>query len=282
MASLKNTVIDDTAALQLPAGTTTQRPAAPEPGQTRYNTNFNQLETYNGSRWAYLPDIVTESLVCRLDAGEPSSYPGTGNIWFDISGAGRNFTLAGSYSYSQNDLSLIFAGGETASRANFWGDAITTIAPSSAGNASADATLEAWVYPTTLDATARHLWTDGNFNEGEVEFYNNQIRAHWGDSNTILYSQSIPANRWYHVVHTHLRDSLTDLYKNVLYINGIRVGATAATRASTSATSYGPDGTCNFGYQFIGRLSTFSTYDRCLSHQEIQRNYNALRSRYGV
>jgi hypothetical protein len=50
MASLKNTVINDTGFLQLPAGNTAQRPT-PSNGMIRVNTNTTPyvLEIYNGA-----------------------------------------------------------------------------------------------------------------------------------------------------------------------------------------------------------------------------------------
>jgi hypothetical protein len=51
MATLKNTRIDDTGALKLPSGTTAQRPISPSAGFTRFNTELNVIETYNGSSW---------------------------------------------------------------------------------------------------------------------------------------------------------------------------------------------------------------------------------------
>lgn len=49
MASLKNTIITGT--LQLPAGTTGQRPGTPVKGMLRYNTTYGVNEIYNGSIW---------------------------------------------------------------------------------------------------------------------------------------------------------------------------------------------------------------------------------------
>lgn len=40
--------------------------------------------------------LVEPNLFLYLDAGETSSYSGTGTTWFDISGNGRNFTLSSS------------------------------------------------------------------------------------------------------------------------------------------------------------------------------------------
>jgi hypothetical protein len=51
MATLKNTRIDDTGALKLPSGTTAERPGSPSAGFTRFNTELNVIETYNGSSW---------------------------------------------------------------------------------------------------------------------------------------------------------------------------------------------------------------------------------------
>lgn len=50
MAQLKNTTISDTGFLQLPAGTTAQRPS-PAAGQMRLNSNSNLIEQYNGTEW---------------------------------------------------------------------------------------------------------------------------------------------------------------------------------------------------------------------------------------
>ena len=33
------------------------------------------------------PNIVTDSLVLSLDAGDPASYPGSGTTWTDIAGS---------------------------------------------------------------------------------------------------------------------------------------------------------------------------------------------------
>jgi len=55
MASLKNTIINDTGYLQLPAGSTAQRPAG-STGMIRVNTNTTQytLEIYQASTWRTL------------------------------------------------------------------------------------------------------------------------------------------------------------------------------------------------------------------------------------
>lgn len=51
MANLKNTRINDTGYLGVPAGTTAQRPGSPGVGEFRYNTTESYYEVYNGTEW---------------------------------------------------------------------------------------------------------------------------------------------------------------------------------------------------------------------------------------
>jgi len=51
MASLQNTQINDTGFVQIPKGSTAQRPASPSVGMLRFNTEYDSLEYYNGRRW---------------------------------------------------------------------------------------------------------------------------------------------------------------------------------------------------------------------------------------
>lgn len=51
MATLQTTTINDTGFLQLPRGTTAQRPSSPNVGDLRYNTDINDIEAYDGALW---------------------------------------------------------------------------------------------------------------------------------------------------------------------------------------------------------------------------------------
>ena len=59
MADLKNTEINDN--LELPSGTTAQRPSSPQEGQIRYNTDLETVEFYNGANWRPLSDTHPEA-----------------------------------------------------------------------------------------------------------------------------------------------------------------------------------------------------------------------------
>ena len=62
MATLSNTVINDTGFLHLPKGTTAQRPGTPVSGMMRFNTDLNCSEFYNGTAWIQISGgLVIES-----------------------------------------------------------------------------------------------------------------------------------------------------------------------------------------------------------------------------
>ena len=52
------------------------------------------------------PKIVTDGLVLYLDAANPKSYPGTGNVWNDLSGNGNDAILINSPTYNNNYFSF--------------------------------------------------------------------------------------------------------------------------------------------------------------------------------
>ena len=54
MAELKNTVINDIEFLDLPTGTTNQRPGTAEQGMIRFNTTEGYVEGFDGSEWVPL------------------------------------------------------------------------------------------------------------------------------------------------------------------------------------------------------------------------------------
>ena len=80
-------------ALQLPSGTTAQRPTSPSTGEWRYNTDDNKIEFYDGADWLTiqdedLPPIPSETFNTVLYTGTNSAQSITGLgfqpdiIWF--------------------------------------------------------------------------------------------------------------------------------------------------------------------------------------------------------
>ena len=56
-------------------------------------------------------NVVTDNMVVYLDAGNNSSYSGSGTSWNDVSGNGNNFTLVNGPTYSSSDGGAIVLDG---------------------------------------------------------------------------------------------------------------------------------------------------------------------------
>lgn len=78
MASLKNTVIDDTGFLKIATGTTAERTTAAA-GHIRYNTTTGQIEYHNGSSWNATPLTNREPTLYYYEGREANLYTGNWN-----------------------------------------------------------------------------------------------------------------------------------------------------------------------------------------------------------
>jgi hypothetical protein len=81
MATLKNTTINDTGFLKLPAGTTLERPSSPALGASRYNSTNNAIEFYTSGGWVQLTALAINSV-------NPSTYNGESGTSFTVLGTG--------------------------------------------------------------------------------------------------------------------------------------------------------------------------------------------------
>lgn len=98
MANLKNTTINDTGFLQLPSGTTAQRPGSAAAGQMRYNTSINSVEWYDAeySSWfpaGFIPPIATGGTVTDITQGGVNyrvhTFTSVGTSTFTVTRAGQ-------------------------------------------------------------------------------------------------------------------------------------------------------------------------------------------------
>ena len=96
MATLRNTTIDDVEFLELPQGTTAQRPGSPSAGMIRYNTDIRDTEFYDGTSWRAISDSNPEATggeVVETDiAGKTYRihfFKNVGNTTFTVSKAGE-------------------------------------------------------------------------------------------------------------------------------------------------------------------------------------------------
>lgn len=267
MATLKNTSV--TGSLNLPSGTTAQRPTNPPNGSMRFNTTEGYAEYYRDGFWGQLSTgrgiPVSNGLILSLDATNSDSYPGTGTNWNDTSGSGyvatmRNLTQSNWVlknnirCFETNDTSNQ---GFTVSGFNF---------------PLAERTYEIWINSKSF-AIGWQTWFDDNATE----------RVLFGtSSNTVQvypslnFTANLQTDVWYSLAYT--MDSGGQITR--AYVNGLELGngtynEVGARPSSGSLYILGDPGSeitsCYCAAAFV--------YNRVLSNDELQWNACALHER---
>jgi hypothetical protein len=147
-------------------------------------------------------------------------------------------------------------------------------------------TLEAWVYPTTWNNTGGVL-TYGTDAAEQFALWTSNLSQFVFSSNWpgTWYQQgigvSLAAGTWYHVVATFSNGTVKG------YINGVLSGNTTAfgiTTLPAVASSYLTIGNNHPGGDEMlnGRVAMAKIYNRVLTLQEVQQNFNAGRGRFNI
>ena len=235
-----------------------------------------------------VPSIVTDGLVLHLDAGDSASYPGSGTTWTDLSGNGNNGTLVNGVGYvGTNGGSLSFDGTNDYSTSGTLSGSFTSF------------TVIIWFYPTSvtnhenpIDCNYAYNGTTGNIgprlemgSSGTLVWIYSNIT----NSNNSYYvhqvvSSGLAANTWHCAAITYSGGTNT----SITYFNGSSTGSSRS--AIGSPTGFiGVMNNINLGRgfhlgggerYFTGRVSNVCIYNKALSAQGIQQNYNALKSRF--
>lgn len=263
MATLKNTIINDTGYLTVPSGTTSGRPGSPVNGQIRFNTDSQVLENYASSAWQ--TPIVTSGLIMYLDPGNKDSYSSFGTNVRDLTGSGNNGILVNSPSYSASYGGVLEFNGSTSYMS------VPTINLSSGAS--------------TIMGAARYTGT-GATGRVITSISNNWLLGHWSSSTENYYAEGwvtgvgAGTNNTAWRIYTGTGNTSTDSW--ALYVNG-------ALNAGPNANgSQGPNGLCLGGWQngptepSASQVGFVLAYNRVLSAAEIQQNYNAFKARYSL
>ena len=286
MATLKNTTINDTGYMQLPVGTTAQRPASPVNGMLRYNSTTSVIEMYLSGSWVTVASnaVVSTNLILHLDAGNTSSYPGSGTVWTDLSGNSNNFNVDataynstgvkymdfnGSYGIAKNsaDISLTDATG------------VTYCVWTRVKNSSAD-----WRTLTRSYSSDHHViiqqggWQIGMYDNDSAGFidsgYSQQSLPNYGTSNWIsMYWRWQASSPYYEMSYN---DTPGTIRGSITNANG------RFNRGFGSIGGYhNGNQTPSSGSQFWGDIAVFMAYNRRLTDAELLQNYNSYKNRFG-
>ena len=226
-----------------------------------YDTRTDALTCYTCGKDTY---YTTSSLYFNLDAKNPSSYPGTGTTWTDLTGNGHNFTLYNSPAWD--------------SRGYFTFDGINdyAITPVTTISSYSSFSLECWynfdgggmlVAWTNPYVSYINMAVDGN---GSVRWETGYGQNFWTPT-------SMTKGNWYHILSTY--NGSTGAAKT--YINGTVAASATISSTTSGSTNWAIGSNYNDGGGAAkGLFSVVRFYLKELSSSEVTQNYNAIRNRY--
>jgi hypothetical protein len=227
---------------------------------------YNQFDEFTGA------PIVDSSLQLWLDAGQTSSYAGSGTTWTDLSGNSRTGTLTNGPTYSAtNGGSIVFDGTDDFVQCS---GSLTVTA----------ATFLAWIRRNgSVNQYDGILFSRGTNVSGMNFYISNQLGYHWNAAgNTYTWSSglSVPDLTWC-MVAVSVTSTAATAY--LCQSSGITSGTNTVNHSSSLLDDIKIAQDEAIGNRFFnGRIATAMIYDRALSADEIATNFNALRGRYGI
>lgn len=263
-------------------------------GQMYFNTSSNKVRVYNGTQWEDASSgggggsvsVPTSGLVFHLDAGDTSSYSGSGSTWTDLSGNGYNWNVNSSSFVSTGIQHFNF---ESGYRATYGSSSIaetpgytnrTIVLFMRVRNSFSSymAAINAEQGRSGGDSAVKKFnnnWSVGPETNGFYQTYNM--------SNLSTYQSHF--NGWFFRISTNSAP-----YYQVS-VNG-DTSNRAVNNNSFSGTSYGPScigslsGGTNATYlnngEGFGRFAAVLYYSRQITFAEQATIYNAYKTRFGI
>jgi hypothetical protein len=267
---------------------------APAEGDVRYNTTNKKLEIFSGTRNTGNTQAgwTTDGLVFLLDAGDRRSYPGYGNIWYDISGNNRHWYIntpqapwvsAGASSYFDLPGTNSISGFNNTA---FYGPACDTMdfgqehyieavtyVNSAATNWFYHFSCTPKNYPYTSSRLACHFVYGGNSTYYDVHgCCDINSRTVYPNSNRDFVGA---------VRHAAWRTRTDQLPYRQIFRNGVSVVDSRGGGVADTAIWNRKD-PAMIGIAWPGRVYYFAMYNRALTDTERMANFAVLQARYGL
>ena len=235
----------------------------------------------------YSPKIVTDGLVSYLDAANPKSFVSGSTVWNDLSKNSANGTLTNGPLYnSANGGSIVFDGTDD------FVDNIGLVSSFSFIQNTGIYTISAWVKPSVLN---KEMYILGN-NNGTTTQKGFYFGTGNGTSITMFVTRGVVSSPVVNLTVNNFFLNTTDWVNIVIVGNGVtnqfyRNGVVSGATSNTSTLSVG-DSSFSLGLGFVkntttswlwnGSIAQTQIYNRALSVQEVQQNYNTIKSRFGL
>jgi hypothetical protein len=219
------------------------------------------------------PDIIEDGLVLCLDAGNRTSYPGSGTAWNELSNNMSGELVNSPTFNSQNNGFFQFVTNDYARIPN--STTLDTQTPS----------VEVWIKTNTTSQNG--FWFEKGtvntqyslFQEGAVIQWRQRFTVGSLTSLSTTTATYINTSSWYQIVGTFTSG------RRRLYINGKLVNSDA--QAGTISTNSGGMSIGVYGgysgakgYYYNGNLAICRVYNKELTPAEVLQNYNATKGRF--
>jgi hypothetical protein len=229
------------------------------------------------------PSIVTSGLVLNLDAANMKSYPRSGTTWRDLSGNNYSGSLTNGPTFNnQNGGSIVFDGV----------DDYTDLGLVTQLTNITNLSVNAWVYPITSsyiayvsrysNTTPSNGWLLASYtgltvNSVKFSFDGRESTAQYI---SVTSSIELPINNWVNVIGTK-SSSTWSIYVNGL-LQGSIVTGSGATNFQNNNLQVGALIGAGFSVYSRNRVALTQIYNRALTPTEVQQNYNATKTRFGL
>ncbi len=219
--------------------------------------------------------IVTNGLVLHLDAGNASSYPGSGSTWTDLSGTGNHLTLQNSPTWNSSGW---FATGATG-----YFDRATGI---NMPQGNDPYTLQAWCRRASWTANYAGIILVGatgttNQSNGLVSLPTlARFSNFWwfNDLDALNNNASLSLNTWF-LVTANFDGTTRRIYANETVVASDTPGSSHNVTSSRIRLAFSAVGYDDY---WNADLAAGYIYNRALSASEITQNFNANRGRFGL
>ena len=231
-----------------------------------------QLSTTEVLQNYYQGNIVTSNLVLFLDASNIISYPTTGTVWKDLTTNGNNGTLQNGVSFSSANGGILTFDGTN--------DQVATNI--NRGNLGNTMSIDAFFRYTGNAGDGYRPIIGGNDPGSGTEFFlgKNSGNNNFGiqDGNYIynfITDSSVFDSKWHHMCYTYENG------EGKLYLDGEFKAVGSFSKCNDSEQIYiGAE--VQEGYWWKGDIGKVSYYTKTLNAIEVQQNYNAQKSRFGL
>jgi hypothetical protein len=238
-----------------------------------------------------IDNIVTNGLVFSVDASQKGSYPGSGTIWYDLSGNNNNGLLENGTSFNSASGGVITFDGIN-DRINAPSSSVYDFTHNNAFS------LETFCYATQQSSSGmiplieRYFWSTSGFGGYGMRLRNystnfpdffvtgTPVGSPVTDNFVRGTTQWVP-NTWYHIIGTKSTNGIMKIYVNGV-LEGTTTGVTNIPLPQTGMTlKIGARGDTNDQYS-NQRFGVCRIYNKELSASEVLQNFNAQKSRFGL